>query len=228
MEKSYLFDGKKIFIKRKNLNFEYPKTEDRDTIIKKAHSFRHFQAESTYNRIKDEYYWHGMVYDINQMVKQCMVCQRNNKCITKYHPAQTTNISKIFTRVAIDLILGLDETEDGYIGILVIIEFLTNFPYAKPIKSKSAKEIAEILSEYKTLFGPFSELLSDQGREFLNQIMSELRKNLGFLHIVTSTYNPRTNGKTERFNQILMESLRKHAEANQKLAEILAICLDGL
>ncbi|CAF0754829.1 unnamed protein product [Brachionus calyciflorus] len=119
-----------------------------------------------------------MVNDINQMVKQCTVCQRNNKCITKYHPAQATNISKIFTRVAIDLILGLDETEDGYIGIL------------------AAKEKAEILSEYITLFGPFSELLSEQGREFLNKIMSELRKNLGFLHIVTSAYNPRTNGKT--------------------------------
>ncbi|CAF0927220.1 unnamed protein product [Brachionus calyciflorus] len=118
-------------------------------------------------KIKDEYYWHGMVNDIYQWVKQCTVFQRNNKCITKYHPAQSTNLSKIFTRVAIDLIFGLDETEDGYNGILVIIEFLTNFPYAKPIKSKSAKEKAEILIEYITLFGPFSELLSDQGREFL-------------------------------------------------------------
>ncbi|CAF0845906.1 unnamed protein product [Brachionus calyciflorus] len=216
MAKSYLFDGKKILIQRKNLYFEYPRTEDRETIVNQAHSLGHFQAESTYNRLKDEYYWHGMVNYINQFVKQCTVCQRNNKCITKYHPAQATKISKIFTMVAIDLILGLDETEDGYIGILVIIEFLTNFPVAKPIKSKSAKEIAEILSEYITLLGQFSELLSYQGREFLNQIMSELRKNLGFVHIVTSAYNPRTNGKTEIFNQTLMESLRKHAEADRK------------
>ncbi len=30
----------------------------------------------------------------------------------------------------------------------------------------------------------------------------------------TAAYNPRTNGLTERFNQTLCESLRKHAEAN--------------
>ncbi|CAF1154641.1 unnamed protein product, partial [Brachionus calyciflorus] len=120
------------------------------------------------------------------------------------------NVTQIFTRIAIDLVLGLDESEEGYIGILVIIEFLTNFPYAKPMKSKSAKEIADILIEYISIFGPFS----DQGKEFLNQIMKELKNNLGFEHIVTSAYNPRTNGKTERFNQTLIESLRKHSEAD--------------
>jgi len=32
------------------------------------------------------------------------------------------------------------ETPDGYIGILVIIESLTKFPYAKPIKAKQQKK----------------------------------------------------------------------------------------
>ncbi|CAF1144907.1 unnamed protein product, partial [Brachionus calyciflorus] len=64
------------------------------------------------------------------------------------------------------------------------------------------------------LFGPFEELLSDQGRVFCNQILDKLKNNIGFLHITTSAYNPRTNGITERFNQTLIEALRKHAEAN--------------
>ena len=36
----------------------------------------------------------------------------------------------------------------------------------------------------------------------------------GAEHRVTSAYNPRTNGLTERFNQTLIESLRKHSETN--------------
>ena len=32
-------------------------------------------------------------------------------------------------------------------------------------------------------------------------------------HDTLSAYNPRTNGLTERFNQTLYKSLRKHAEA---------------
>ena len=34
-------------------------------------------------------------------------------------------------------------------------------------------------------------------------------------HRVTASYNPRTNGTCERFNQTFIESLRKHAEKNQ-------------
>ncbi|CAF0805132.1 unnamed protein product [Brachionus calyciflorus] len=106
-----------------------------------------------------------MVDEIKQSIKESTTCQRNNKSIT-YHPTQVSQVSNIFKRVPIDLILGLDETEECYIGILVFIDFLSNFPYANRIKSKSDKEIADILKEYLSLFGPFSELLSDQGKEF--------------------------------------------------------------
>ncbi|CAF0945051.1 unnamed protein product [Brachionus calyciflorus] len=164
----------------------------------------------------DEFYLHGMVDDIKKLIKECSVCQRNNNTLTKYHPAQTTEVSKFFKRVAIDLVLDLDETEDGYIGIVVIIDFLSNFPFAKGIESKSAREIADILIEYISIFGPFSEILSDQGKEFLNKIKEELKTILGFVHIITSAYNPRTNGKTERFNQTLIESLRKYSESDLK------------
>ena len=57
-------------------------------------------------------------------------------------------------------------------------------------------------------------LLSDQGKEFCNQILEKLKNNVGFEHIVTSAYNPRTNGMTERLNQTIIESLRKHSENN--------------
>ncbi|CAF1141669.1 unnamed protein product, partial [Brachionus calyciflorus] len=59
-----------------------------------------------------------MSNDIKQIIKECTTFQRNNKCITKFHPAQVSNVTQIFTRISIDLLLGLDETEEGYIGIL--------------------------------------------------------------------------------------------------------------
>ena len=81
-----------------------------------------------------------------------------------------------------------------------------------PIKSKEACEIASHLWVYICIFGPPQIILSDQGTEFCNKIVDSMLNAIGIEHSVTSGYNPRTNGMTERFNRTLIESLRKHAE----------------
>ena len=78
-----------------------------------------------------------------------------------------------------------------------------------PIKSKEAIEIAEKLLDYIGLFGPPKIILSDQGTEFNNSVMTEMLNAVGIEHRVTSAYNPRTNGQTERFNRVFVDSLRK-------------------
>ncbi|RNA32962.1 integrase core domain containing [Brachionus plicatilis] len=119
---------------------------------------------------------------------ECTVCNRNNKEIVKYHPAETRSICKIFKRVMIDLILGLPETDESFNGILIFV--------------------CETNTIKIGMFGPFEELLSDQGREFCNNVLKS------FKNITTSAYKPRTNGIKARFNQTLANCLRKHAEAN--------------
>jgi hypothetical protein len=144
-------------------------------------------------------------------------CARNQKTREVNNPANSLKVLVIFDLIGIDLVFGLLETSDGYIGVIVITEYLTNFPYVKPIKSKRAEEIAAILWEYISIFGPPKSILSDQGNEFNNQRMGMITKNIGVEHRVTSAYNPRTNEQTQRFNQTIVTALRKHAELNNKL-----------
>ena len=51
-------------------------------------------------------------------------------------------------------------------------------------------------------------IISDQGREFCNQLSDQLFKLTKTQHRITSAYHPQTNGLTERFNQTLSNSLR--------------------
>ena len=60
--------------------------------------------------------------------------------------------------------------------------------------------------EIQPLFGPPKELLSDQGKEFLNQIVEAMLKLSRTEHFVTFAYSPNTNGLTERFNQTFVEA----------------------
>jgi transposase InsO family protein len=117
-------------------------------------------------------------------------------------------------RIGIDLAFGLPETDEGYHGVLVITEFLSKYPFAVPIKSKLAAEIAEHLFNFISLFGPPELMLSDRGKEFINQLVDELLNQIGIEHVVTSSYHPRTDGLTEKYNQTLLRALRKHADDN--------------
>ena len=96
---------------------------------------------------------------------------------------------------------------------MVITEYLSKYPYAVAIKSKTAEEIAKNLFDYICLFGPPKILLSDQGKEFLNECVNKLSSLTGIERRVTSSYHPQTNGLTERFNGTLVTAIRKHTEA---------------
>ena len=64
-------------------------------------------------------------------------------------------------------------------------------------------------------FGFCEVLISDQGREFVNQVNTELFRFTGTEHRVTSAYHPQTNGLTERFNQTLQTALLKYVNDSQ-------------
>ena len=55
-------------------------------------------------------------------------------------------------------------------------------------------------------------LITDQGREFVNELSFELYSITNTEHHITSAYHPQSNGLTERFNQTLSSSLAKKTD----------------
>ena len=53
------------------------------------------------------------------------------------------------------------------------------------------------------------EIVSDQGREFCNQVIDLLEQLTGFKHKITSAYHPQSNGLDERLNQMLKLKLQQ-------------------
>ena len=212
----YKYDGNVIYFIKDKIELKIPEKESRADIITIAHSLGHFQAQSTYDRLRENYFWKNMLQDVKKVIAKCAVCIRHQPRAPIIHPAIAIEVNGIFERVGIDLVFGLPETAEGYTGILVITEYLTKYPYAVPIKTKTAEEIARKLFIYISIFGPPKILLSDQGKEFLNQIINNLANVCGTERRVTSPYKPSTNGLTERFNETLIVSLKKHCEEDPK------------
>ena len=214
---SYCMQDQKILYRKaddSDIWLVVPPPSERKQLIEKEHLLGHFRTHTTYSRLRERYYWFKMIEDVEKFVANCGECRRNHVAPTVHHSAKAIPVHRIFDQIGIDLVLGLPETADGNIGIVVITEYLTKFPFVRPIKSKSALEIAKHLWDYISLFGPPKSILSDQGTEFNNAVVDKLLKLSGIEHKVTSAYNPRTNGLTERFNQTFVMALRKHSENN--------------
>lgn len=211
----YSFNNGKIIVIKENLII--PVLDEREKIIEEAHYKGHYQVDSTINTIKEKYTWRDIRKDVAKFIAQCEVCLRNQKVRHYDQPARAIAVTELFERVGIDLVFGLPETDDGYIGICVMTEYLSKLVFVRPIKSKTAVEIAEKVIEYICQYGPPKILMSDQGNEFNNQIVKQILDAAYIEHRVTSSYRPQTNGTVERTNQTIIESLRKHVEKNQLL-----------
>lgn len=113
----------------------YPSIDEREKIVLDAHNVGHFGIHSTYQKLSRIYFWRNMTNDITNIVNKCAVCLRNNRGKVWNHPAVALAIDGIHDRIHIDLTFGLNETKEGFVGVLVIIESLSDYPWCKPIKS---------------------------------------------------------------------------------------------
>ena len=97
---------------------------------------------------------------------------------------------------------------NGYKFVFTAIDVFTKFVVAAPIRNKEAQTVAKVIVERIFLvWGLSTELLSDCGKEFENEILTEICKLLGVHKLRTSGYRPQSNGAIERwhrrFNSIL-------------------------
>ncbi|CAF0990216.1 unnamed protein product [Brachionus calyciflorus] len=150
----YDHDTEEIFMIDKNgFTLLVSKPCLRNGIIEKAHALGHFQKEATVRRIK-EHFWKKLVKDVENYISSCDVCKRNNNISPKELPAKTLAIKGVVDSIGKDLVFGLPETKEGYIGLFFVSEYLTKFPYVEPVKGKTAVKIAEKLWNFICLFGP--------------------------------------------------------------------------
>lgn len=163
---------------RKELNGQFnlfvPPKSLRNEIITFYHLMGHFAKRATYKRINSRYYWPNMIKDIEQSLSKCTECIKFNKEKVFNHPAIALEVDNIFDRIGMDLVLGLPKTSRGNVGIMVITEYLSKYAWIYAIKSKEATEIANHFLEFICSYEPPKQILTDNGKEFINQIIEKI------------------------------------------------------
>lgn len=116
---------------------------------------------------------------------------------------------QVWSLVGIDLIGPLQETKKGNKYIIALTDHFSKWSEACGIPNKSATTVAEFLFHICCRLGCFETLISDQGREFINDVVDNLMKRFQVEHRISSAYHPQTNGQRERDNFTLKSALMK-------------------
>ena len=134
----------------------------------------HFQTDTTVERLKEEFYWSNLVKDVKFHIDRCLPCIRHeNKPSSEPHAMALAKVG-LHDRVQLDLVFGLPCTPSGYVGVIVITNSTTKYPWVMPIRSKTKQEIKRKFWHYITIFGPPKQIITDQGKEFVNVEFSDL------------------------------------------------------
>jgi transposase InsO family protein len=92
-----------------------------------------------------------------------------------------------------------------------VVDRLVRWPINIPIPDKAAKTVArEFLSGWAANFGMPTDVLSDRGREFLNQLLKDLSNLLGFNLHHTTSYHSQANGAVKRFHRTVKAAIMAH------------------
>ena len=192
-------------------------------ILRQAHEgigSGHFLGETTAkNIIWSGLWWPTMYHDAKEYVKRCEICQRS-KTPTMYDnmPLRPMMSTRAFAKWGIDFVGPIKPPARGSHAeyIIVATDYLTKWVEAKATVKNDARTTARFLYEYVfTRYGLPIELVSDQGKHFINEVIEYLLAEFMVIHRRSAPYHPQANGQAESTNKILCTALTKIVEGSR-------------
>ena len=185
-------------------------SERREMILMRAHALGHFGAADMARTIRSmtRATWPNLVKDCQKLVSACIPCQRYNVGKMGYHPPKSLQALLPFDHVAIDL-KQMPLSKRGNMFYLVLIDVATRFLFLRELSSKSSYSVAQALLRLFCDIGFPKVMQSDNGGEFVNEVMAALKKISGIDERLISAYHHRSNGIAERAIQSTSNAVYK-------------------
>ena len=153
--------------------------------------------------------YHGMRRDVRTFIKQCDLCQKLSqvKPVIVAQPIHIGGDFKPMSRLCVDTV-DIVETTDGYKYVLGVLDSFTRWIELYPLKSLDASEAATCLIDWFGRYGFATEMLSDNGPQFVNELIQAVLLLVGTKHVLTLAHSKEENGRIERANKEILRHLR--------------------
>ena len=169
----------------------------------------HLGARKVKALVKQRFVWPEMAKDIVGHCQSCEICQTCKKSKARRVPLMEREVlSEPFEVLAMDLVGPFPKVKGGYTYLLTTICMSSRWPEAIPLKSITARAVAEGMMQVFARTGIPLQLLTDQGSQFVGSLVAHMCKDLQIDKIKTA---PECNGVVERMHGTLGAMLTKAA-----------------
>ena len=154
------------------------------------------QAVSLAN-MTSRFVWKGMREDTQSFVNSCLHCECSKTPSVVPRPLGTAIHAEKPNELLHFDYLYMTPSEGNFLYILILKDDHSGYIRLVPTQAANAENAARALVDWFTTFGVVTQLVSDRGSHFRNELVTMLQAKLRVSHHFTLAYCPWSNGTVE-------------------------------
>ena len=178
-------------------------------IIRSLHNIEttHDRRDRLEKRLETMYIIHDLRSKVKEVIDGCEICAR-------YSQAPKGPPKAIISSFVNDLVMfdctTLDAPDSkGYKYLLLVCDHFSKFLWAAPLKTKTKNEVVSAIRKIFLVWPTPRRFHSDNGGEFVNDLMVDLCDSLNTVHSTSLPRNPQCQGLVEVRNKVIKTKISK-------------------
>ena len=159
-------------------------------------------------RARNSVFWPGLNNDIDELVRQCATCQQNQKSQPS-EPMKRIEAERPWS------VVGSDLFHWNNVDYILVVDYFSSFPIIRKLRSTTSTSIINSLRSIFAEYGLPETFISDNGTQYTSDEFAQFVENYGFFHTTSSPHYHQSNGKSERFVDVMKQTLTKTLESQQ-------------
>ncbi|RRC62447.1 reverse transcriptase-like protein, partial [Escherichia coli] len=186
-----------------------------DQILQEMHDGEcgnHTGGRSLANRISRQgYYWPTLREDAIRYVRHCDACQKHSGMTHRpSEPLHSVLIPWPFMRWGMDIVGKLPPAPGQKVYLLVLTDYFSKWIEAAAYSQVRDKEVISFIqSNIIYRFGIPSEIMCDNGSQFISDKTRTFCEERGIKLVTSTPRYPQSNGLAESSNKVIINSIRK-------------------
>ncbi len=192
-----------------------PPHKDKRGIMERAHALGHAGVDGLVHAVRRSGFdWTGMTADAATVAAGCLACARHRVSREGFSPVVRDSYDEcvVGRHWVLDTASMPASATSDFSACLIVTDVASRRVWAEPILGKTATEVGRVLAAIALRDGFPAIISSDNGSEFVNSTVKEMARLMRVDVRLSSEYNPRGNGISERAVRRVTEVLRRRLD----------------